>query len=142
MGKAETLLARRIVYAINARGHWVWKNHGSIFSRRGLSDISGIHKEGLGIIIEVKIENGKHPLTEQQYEFLCEARRRSKNAIIGVATSVEYAIAIVDGSITQDWSYWKGMTVAHRIAKRKRNVSALLENELPKGRLTEPEEGI
>lgn len=95
MSQRESSLSRRIIKALNARGHFVWKNHGSVFSRRGLADITGISNHGLPIAIETKLPGKANTLTPQQRKFLLRFGRHP-NARIGIARSVEQAIEIVE----------------------------------------------
>jgi hypothetical protein len=85
------------VKALNARGHFVWKNHGSAYSKRGLSDISGVCRDGRGIALETKISGKERSgLSPDQKRFLRDFVTRAPNAICGVVSSVEAAIAAVE----------------------------------------------
>jgi hypothetical protein len=122
MGQGESELSRKIIKALNARGHLAWKNHGSIFSRRGLSDISGFRMlDGKGFLLETKIKNH---LTVQQYEFLITARNNT-GCLCGVVTTVEEAIRIVESRDVQDERYWRSWMREDDITKVMQRLPSL-----------------
>lgn len=107
----ESDISRAIVLGLNTRGHIVWKNHGSIYSRRGLPDISGFRKEdGIGILLEVKRGNDSYGLSEQQLHFLIEVRRKTNGKVIcGVVMSTIEAIDLVEKGVIQTEDYWRDL---------------------------------
>lgn len=105
MGQAESNLSRRIVRALNSRGCNVFKVWGNAFQRRGVSDIQGSARGGFALSIETKIAGKENTLTEQQRRWLIATARTGSNARVGVATSVEQAIAIAEGRERQS-EFW------------------------------------
>ena len=106
MSNLETKIQNEIILAINERGHRLWRaNSGTAYSRsghaiklmpKGFPDTFGFHKDtGQIIFIEVKTPTGK--LRKEQVAFKNYAK--SQNVIYGVATNVEEAIRIVEGTI-------------------------------------------
>lgn len=91
--QAESALSRRIRAALNARGHRVWKNHGSRLSERGLSDLSGMTREGRGVVLEVKMPGKLATLRPEQARFLASVVKASPLSVVGVVTSVQEAIS-------------------------------------------------
>lgn len=63
--------------------------------RKGRVDLDGFTTEGLVIAIEVKRPQTRHKLTQEQRECLEQVRLAGGRS--GVATSVEEAVAIVEG---------------------------------------------
>jgi hypothetical protein len=93
----ESKLSRRIVRVLNARGHKVWKNHGSRMSLRGLADITGIAKDGRAVVLETKIPGKERSgLSEAQRRFLRDCAKVAPLAIVSIVSSVADAIAAVE----------------------------------------------
>jgi Holliday junction resolvase len=112
MTQLESKISHEIVSGLNARGHVVWKNHGSIYSRKGLPDIPGFRKEDArGILLEVKRDmKGRYGLSRLQFEFLVKARERTNGEILcGVVSSLREAIEIVENGVYQGIDIWKEM---------------------------------
>lgn len=94
----ESDLCRRIVLALCARGHFVWKNHGSVYSYKGLADVTGMRR-GTGVFVglEVKMPERRRNVSPEQWKFLRDVLRTAPEARVGVVTSVAEAINVVEG---------------------------------------------
>lgn len=91
--QAESKLSLNIRRALNARGHRVWKNHGSRFTEKGVSDLSGVCADGRGIALETKMPGKeRETLSPEQKRFLASIVRASPLAVCGVVSSVAQAI--------------------------------------------------
>lgn len=96
-GQAESKLSLNIRRALNARGHRVWKNHGSRFTEKGVSDLSGVCADGRGITLETKMPGKERDtLSPEQKRFLASIVRASPLAVCGVVSSVAQAIAFCE----------------------------------------------
>jgi len=63
--------------------------------RRGRVDLDGFTRDGRVIAIEVKRPATRNALTDEQRQYLEQVR--AAGGLAGVATSVEEAVAIVEG---------------------------------------------
>lgn len=80
----EARLSRAILDALRARGAYVWKNHGDVFTRAGLPDITGSYR-GLFIGVESKMPGGTTtPKQRREHQKI-----RSAGGHVLVATSVD-----------------------------------------------------
>lgn len=104
MSQAESMLSAKIVRALNARGHQVWKNHADQYSKRGISDITGISSRGIGIAIETKNPGNEDDLSREQFEFLVSIFERG--GLAGVISSVSDAIDLVENGKKQMPDMW------------------------------------
>jgi hypothetical protein len=95
--QAESALSLKIRRALNARGHRVWKNHGSRFTEKGVSDITGCCADGRFIALETKMPGKERAtLSLEQKRFLASVVRSSPLAVAGVVSSVAQAIAFCE----------------------------------------------
>lgn len=92
--KPESKIRNEIKQALQERGLCVMVNHGSIFSHRGLSDLTVVLPGGHVAFLEVKTTKGK--LSSSQEVFL--NLMKSYGCRAGVARSVEEALSLVDKS--------------------------------------------
>lgn len=92
----ESALSLNIRRALNARGHRIWKNWGSRYSERGLADLTGVAKDGRGVVLEVKLPGKENTLRPDQLRFL---KSVPPLAIVGVVTSVQQAIAYCESGL-------------------------------------------
>lgn len=89
--KLEKYIVADIKKALTAKGAWVTKTHGSLHSA-GLPDILACY-QGRFIGIEVKRPETRGTVTARQQAFLDQIE--AAGGIVGVATSVEEALAIL-----------------------------------------------
>lgn len=89
--KPENKLTSDILGALRARGAWVNKTHGNIYSR-GLPDITGIYRR-VGIGLEVKLPGKQRTLTPLQAVTLKAIRKAGGEAYM--VTTVEQALGVL-----------------------------------------------
>lgn len=100
--QAESQLSYAITKAANQRGHDVHKNHGSLYSGRGRPDIEGMQRgTAFHVAIEVKLPGKERTATRKQLAWLWRVQRKAINARVGIATSVDQALRIIEGNERQ-----------------------------------------
>jgi hypothetical protein len=92
MAQPESKLSRRIIGAINERGGFAWKNHGSEFTMAGLPDVIVCWK-GRFIGLEVKMPGKKGTVSEVQH--LVHGKIRHAEGKVCVVSSVSEALACI-----------------------------------------------
>lgn len=94
----ESALSALIRKAGNARGHWLVKNHGNAFTKRGVSDISGGSRDSRPVWLETKLPGKERSgLSKEQFTFLRHAAERCPLAVVSVVASVADAIWALEG---------------------------------------------
>jgi len=67
MKEKESDIQRTIKDYLQWMGWYVWKNHQSALSHKGVSDLTAI-KNGIVLWIEIKTENGKQSKNQKLFE--------------------------------------------------------------------------
>lgn len=106
----EKLLTNAIIQHLNYSGKcWVWRVNSGMASmtssngkkryiklaQAGSSDIQGIRNDGKFVALEVKKPETRKTVTKLQNQFLNDIS--SKGGVVGVVTSGEEAMAIIEG---------------------------------------------
>ena len=92
----ETRITQRIIKALRARGTWVVKYSGGMYSTDGIPDLIACDDGGF-VAIEVKrpLGQGNHKTSKLQAHTIRKIREAGGRA--GVACNVEEAIAVMNG---------------------------------------------
>ena len=90
MAEEEQQIQTECLNYLRKRGHFVWKNNnsrikGKYFTKKGVSDILGIGKDGKFLAVEVKTDKGL--LSPQQADFILKVKYHGGIGV--VARSVE-----------------------------------------------------
>lgn len=123
--QSESALSKRIINALNSRGHYVHKNHGSRMSLEGLSDITGAAADARAILFETKMPGlERSTLTAAQSKFLRDAVSLNPDIIAAVVSSVQQAIRFVESpdyvSVISDDGYFVTRKSRHQLNEGER----------------------
>lgn len=93
----ESKLSKTIIDAMNVRGCWFYKNHGSVFMPKGLTDITGNDSIARECYLETKVP-GKEisGVSPEQLAYMSAIIRRCPICVVSVVSSVKDAIYAVE----------------------------------------------
>lgn len=98
LSQPESKLSRRIMDALRAEGHFVFKVHGSEYIMAGLPDLI-VCAKGLYIGLEVKMPGKKN--TTKPIQLLRQEQIQSAGGVSEIVSSATEALRIVNVAITK-----------------------------------------